>query len=248
VYSTIWSKPSSLIRITDMRVIRLALLLAVPAVLSAQKRAITFDDFINLPVVSDPQLSPAGGWVAYTVTTPSLKENRGIARIWLANLTTGETRQLTQGPGSDRSPRWSPDGKTLAFISSRQGGPQIWVLGLAGGEARKVTSIEDGVGEIYWKPDGGGLLAVVDVKGRPNRDRPAQWRLPDGRPHLDRVVLSALGRFRAGRRQHVFVVDLASGGHRPHAGGSRRADHRHRWRRRRRDRPRRQGDRRRDAW
>jgi dipeptidyl aminopeptidase/acylaminoacyl peptidase len=196
-----------------MRVIRLALLLAVPAVLSAQKRAITFDDFINLPVVSDPQLSPAGGWVAYTVTTPSLKENRGIARIWLANLTTGETRQLTQGPGSDRSPRWSPDGKTLAFISSRQGGPQIWVLGLAGGEARKVTSIEDGVGEIYWKPDGGGLLAVVDVKwpaeqeiDRRNGDYPTDARI------WTELFYRHWDDFRAGRRQHVFVVDLASGG------------------------------------
>jgi len=195
-----------------MRIVRLALLLAGPAALSAQKRAITFDDFINLPVVSDPQLSPAGGWVAYTVTTPSLKENRGIARVWLANLTTGETRQLTQGPASDRSPRWSPDGKTLAFISSRQGGPQIWVLALAGGEARKVTSIEDGVGEIYWEPDGGGLLAVVDVKwpaeqeiDRRNGDYPTDARI------WTELFYRHWDDFRAGHRQHVFAVDLASG-------------------------------------
>ena len=113
----------------------------------AQKRAITFDDYIALPVGRDPQLSPDGKWVAYTVTTHSLKDNRGIARVWLADVATGQTRQLTQGPGSDRQPRWSPDGETLAFVSTRQGGPQIWVLPLAGGEARKVTSLDDGVFE-----------------------------------------------------------------------------------------------------
>src|SRR5512135_3772541 len=111
-----------------MRMLRLV---ALPALLSSlvprpglaqAKHPITFDDFIGLPVVSDPQLSPDGKWVVYTVTTPSLKDNRGVARLWLADVATGQTRQITQGPGSDRSPRWSPDGKTIAFISSRQGG------------------------------------------------------------------------------------------------------------------------------
>ena len=93
--------------------------------LSAQKRAMTFEDFIAMKVVSDPQLSPDGKWVAYAVTEYSLKENRGTGRIWLAELATGQTRRLTEGPGSDRQPRWSPDGTTLAFVSTRQNGPQI---------------------------------------------------------------------------------------------------------------------------
>jgi len=195
-----------------MRLSRLLLLLLVPASLAAQKRAITFEDFIKLPVVSDPQLSPDGQWVAYTVSTPSLAENRGIARVWLASAATGEARQLTQGPGSDRSPRWSPDGRTLAFISSRQSGPQIWLLSPAGGEARKLTSIPDGVGEIYWRPDGSGLLTVVDVKwptdqeiDRRNGDYPTDARIWTG------LFWRHWDDFRAGHRQHVFSVDLASG-------------------------------------
>jgi len=76
--------------------------------LAAQKRAITFDDYIALKAVSDPQLSPDGRWVAYTVTDYSLKDNRGTARVWLAEVATGQTRRLTEGPGSDRQPRWSP--------------------------------------------------------------------------------------------------------------------------------------------
>ena len=111
----------------------------VPRPLPAQRRAIAFEDFIALKGVSDPQLSPDGKWVAYTVGTASLQENRGISRIWVAEAATGggRSRQLTGGPGSDRQPRWSPDGKTLAFISTREGGPQIWLLPIGGGDARK---------------------------------------------------------------------------------------------------------------
>src|SRR3989454_11387098 len=115
-----------------------------PLPVVAQKRAITFDDYIALKSVGDPQLSPDGKWVAYTVTEQSLKDNRGTTRIWLADVATGQSRELTAGPGSDRQPRWAPDGKTLAFVSTRQHGGQLWVLSLAGGEARQVTTLPHG--------------------------------------------------------------------------------------------------------
>src|SRR5512144_2095963 len=201
-----------------MRMLRLVALLTLPASLfplaafAQQKHPITFDAFSGLPVVSDPQLTPDGKWVAYTVTTPSLKDNRGFGRIWLAEVATGRTRQLTQGPGLDFSPRWSPDGQTLAFISTRQGGPQIWVLGMTGGEARKVTALDDGVGELYWKPDGRGFLAVVDVKwpaeqeiDRRNGEYPTEARL------WTELMWRHWGEFRAGHRRHVFAVALATG-------------------------------------
>src|SRR2546421_6259747 len=73
--------------------------------LSAQKRAITIDDYLALKSVGNPQLSPDGKWVAYTVTEQSLKDNRGIARIWLADVASGAVRQLTAGPPSGREPR-----------------------------------------------------------------------------------------------------------------------------------------------
>src|SRR5213592_32543 len=86
-----------------MRLGILLLLLSPP--LLAQKRAITFDDYIALESVSDPQLSPDGKWVAYTVSTPSLQDNHNVARVWVAEVATGKSRQLTGGPGSDRQPR-----------------------------------------------------------------------------------------------------------------------------------------------
>jgi dipeptidyl aminopeptidase/acylaminoacyl peptidase len=183
-----------------------------PAPVAAQKRAMSFEDFIALKTVGDPQLSPDGKWVAYTVTTSSLQDNRGSARIWLADAGSGQSRQVTQGPGSDRSPRWSPDGQTLAFISSRQGGPQVWVLSLAGGEARRVSNLPEGAGELYWLPDGKGFLVVSDIKwpadqeiDRRNGDYPTDARL------WTSLMWRHWDDWRAGRRQHVFRVDLATG-------------------------------------
>src|SRR5256714_7913488 len=107
------------------------LLLLVSTPLLAQKRAITFDDYIALKAVSDPQLSPDGKWVAYTVSTPSLEDNRNVSRVWIAEVATGKSRELTGGAGSDRQPRWSPNGKTLAFISTRDSSAQVSVLPIA---------------------------------------------------------------------------------------------------------------------
>src|SRR5436305_5392759 len=156
-------------------------------VLSAQKRAITIDDYLALKSVDNPQLSPDGKWVAYTVTEQSLKDNRGIARIWRADVSSGQVRQLTAGPGSDRQPRWSPDGRTLAFVSTRESGAQLWVLPIAGGEARRVTSLADGVFDPLWLPDGTGLLVTSDIKwpaqqeiDRRNDDFPTDARLRTG--------------------------------------------------------------------
>src|SRR5256885_15362436 len=140
-------------------------------VLSSQQRAMTVDDYLALPSVGDPQLSPDGKWVAYTVTHSSLKENRGTTRIWLADVASGTSRQLTAGPGSDRQPRWSPDGRTLAFVSTRESGAQLWLLsvGAEGGEALRVSSVAGGVSDPVWLPHGTCVLVPRDVKCAPYR-------------------------------------------------------------------------------
>jgi len=190
----------------------LACLVLSPSLLTAQKRAIGFEDFIALKSVSDPQLSPDGKWVAYTVTTPSLQDNRGISRVWVAEAATGRSRQLTGGPGSDRQPRWSPDGKTLAFISTREGGAQVWLLPIGGGDARKLSSLPDGASDPIWLPDGSGLLVVSDIKwpvdqeiDRRNGAFPTDARIWTG------LLWRHWDDFRAGKRQHLFRVDVATG-------------------------------------
>jgi len=183
-----------------------------PSFALAQKRAITFNDYIALKGVSDPQLSPDGKWVAYTVSTPSLQDNRNVARLWVAEVATGRSRQLTGGPGSDRQPRWSPDGKTLAFISTREGGAQVWLLPIAGGDARKVSSLADGASDPVWLPDGSGVLVVSDIKWPENQEidqrngaYPTEARIWTG------LMWRHWDDFRAGKRQHLFRVDVATG-------------------------------------
>src|SRR5213596_2369611 len=193
-----------------MRLGILLLLLSPP--LLAQKRAITFEDYIALKAVSDPQLSPDGKWVAYTVSTPSLQDNRNVPRVWVVEVVTGRSRQLTNGPGSDRQPRWSPDGKTLAFISTREGGAQVWLLPIAGGDAHKVSSLADGASDPVWLPDGSGLLVVSDIKWPANQEIDQR---NGAYPTEARIWTDMLWRhwddFRAGKRQHLFRVDVATG-------------------------------------
>jgi dipeptidyl aminopeptidase/acylaminoacyl peptidase len=187
----------------------------VPRPAGAQQRALTVDDYLALPVVGDPQLAPDGKWVAYTVTHYSLKENRGTTRIWLADVAAGTTRQLTAGPGSDRQPRWSPDGRTLAFVSTRESGPQLWVLpvGGTGGEARRVSSLADGVSDPVWLPDGTGVFVTSDIKWPPS-DQEIDRRNGEY-PTEARIWTELMWRhwddWRAGKRQHVFLVSVADG-------------------------------------
>ena len=184
----------------------------IPTVVAAQKRAITFEDYIALKSVSDPQLSPDGKWVAYTVSTPSLQDNRNVSRVWVVEVATGSARALTGGPGSDRQPRWSPDGKTLAFISTREGGAQVWLLPIAGGDARKVSSLADGASDPVWLPDGSALLVVSDIKWPEHQEIDQR----NGEYSTEARIWTGLmwrhwDDFRAGKRQHLFRVDVATG-------------------------------------
>src|SRR6266700_1245659 len=188
------------------------LLLAPTRGLPAQRRALTVDDYLGLAGVGDPQVSPDGQWVAYTLNTISLEQNHGTSRIWLAETATGRTHELSQGAGSDRAPRWSPDGRTLAFLSGREEGPQIWVTPAAAWAPKRVSHLPDGVGEYYWMPGGGGFLAVSDVKwpadqeiDRRNGAYPTEAKIWTG------LMYRHFDEWRVGQRQHLFSVDLASG-------------------------------------
>ncbi len=141
----------------------LALALAATSV-SAEERPYTPMDIHQLKSVSDPRLSPDGTLVTYVVTTTDITGNRKNADLWLIPAAGGDARQLTHHQASDTAPRWSPDGQTLAFLSSRHGGkPQVHLLPLDGGEAKRITNVQGGVGHPWWAPDGGSLLFTAKV-------------------------------------------------------------------------------------
>src|SRR5579883_2261500 len=114
-----------------MRKIGLAgLVLAVAALAQAPRRGVTAEDYLAFEQAGDPQISPDGQSVAYTVTTIDQKANRRFSRIWMiSDWRSPEPRAFTGEMASSASPRWSPDGTRLAFLSARDGGKvQIWVM------------------------------------------------------------------------------------------------------------------------
>src|ERR1700687_1036977 len=142
-----------------------ALLLGAGLAVSAQEAAkhpITFDEMIKLHRVSEPQISPDGKWVAYTVATPDMDANRNASNIWMVPTTGGSATQLTQS-GHDSSPVWPPNGKTLAFLSSRGGESQVYLLSMEGGEAHALTKLSSGADMVKWSPDGKTIAFTSSV-------------------------------------------------------------------------------------
>ncbi len=128
------------------------LALAIPV--AAQKRRITEKDLLKFKWVADPQISPDGRRVAYVLVEVNQKEDRYDTSIWLLDTAGGAPRRITAGP-RDGAPRWSPDGRTLAFTRSTGSDPQqIYLLSLEGGEGRKLTDLPRGTGAAVWSPDG----------------------------------------------------------------------------------------------
>jgi dipeptidyl aminopeptidase/acylaminoacyl peptidase len=141
-----------------------ALSLAAPAF--AQKRGLRADDVYNIRDVRDPQRSPDGKWVAFVVSRAIKDTDKNDSDVWMASWDGTQELQLTSTPDDESAPRWSPDNKYLAFLSSRQGAKakQVWLLNRAGGEAVKVTDVKGGVSDYAWSPDGKRLVLVVNEK------------------------------------------------------------------------------------
>ena len=127
-------------------------------------RPITIDDYFAIKAVHDPQLSPDGKWVAYAVDTASLKTDKNETRIWMVPTTGGDAIPLTAEGVSCTHPRWSPDNKSLAFLSDRKGGhgkTQVWLLSRQGGEAQRLTDTMPNVEDFAWSPDSRRLVLVL---------------------------------------------------------------------------------------
>src|SRR6266478_1569759 len=192
-------------------------LLGFATIASAQERRFTIDELLKVRRVSDPQVSPKGNLVAFTITDMDRAANKGTTQIYLVPLNGGEVRQLTNDEHSSATPRWSPDGEKLAFVSARDGEDQIWTIDVSSGALKKITSISTGAGDPVWSPDGNWLAFVSDVYpecpsdacNKKRADEKAQSKV---KAHVATHLLYRHWKsWKDGMRSHVFVVS-ANGG------------------------------------
>jgi dipeptidyl aminopeptidase/acylaminoacyl peptidase len=207
-----------------------AVVLAVAEALAAaepvKKRPMVVEDLFKFQRVGDPQVSPDGTQVVYQVTTVSLEKNNSSTALWLAATDgTGASRPLTNPNGKkDTHPRWSPDGKSILFESTRGGTGQLYVLKLGGGEAQPVTKISTGAGTGLWSPDGKHVAFVSTIRPEfselPFADSDAKNAAADKAAEENPVKAKTFTRlfFRhwdsyvEDKRQHLFVIDATKTG------------------------------------
>ncbi len=198
------------------------------------RRGITPSDYYSVETAGDPHISPDGKLVAYTVTTIDRKQNRKITQIWMAALDRSREPWAFTDAESATSPRWSPDGHALAFISARHDPrsgalqkAQIYLLSMSGGEARRITDLKNGVTALEWSPDGQKIACVAKIgpsdsvpPGKPRsdvRDYTAAEYKVDGKGFYD------------DRRDHIWVVDVAKAATTQITFGDQRNDSTPRW-------------------
>jgi dipeptidyl aminopeptidase/acylaminoacyl peptidase len=188
----------------------------------AKRRAMTPDDFWRLRLLTEMRLSPDGRRVAYTLETADREQNERRSAIWLLDIESGASRQLTSGTSRDHSPRWSPDGYQLAFLSTRGGDEtQIWVMPVDGGEPRRLTNLRHGASELFWSADGNWIGFEVGVRpdepisaprGQTAEERERARKDEEERPRvISRQIYRWDGKGYLDGRTHLFRVPLDGG-------------------------------------
>ncbi len=165
------------------------------SVLSAQDMdKPTIDDILSVKTMGDLQLSPDRRQLAFRLTTPLLDENRYQRDIYVMEVASGNVRQMTTNDASDYGPVWSPDGKSIVFISTRQNGAQLWKLNMDGGEAQQLTDLPQGAGHPVFSRDGGKIaFLATEMEYFPPQDQEVYTALED-----------------RGSYNRIWVLDLAT--------------------------------------
>ena len=206
----------------SLRLLFVLLIATTSVVAQTARHPLKLDDLARFRNVSDPQISPDGQWIAYTVSTIDTREDKSNTHIWLASYDGKSDRQITFSNESEGSPRWSPDGKFLSFTSSRPGkqgvrGSQVWLLDRSGGEAYQLTELKGRLQGYEWAPDSKRFALVI---GDPDPDAPDPTATPAlGTPPkppkpivIDRYRYKqdVQGYLLSGRHTYIYLYDIAT--------------------------------------
>ena len=164
------------------------------------------DDVLRIRDVREPQISPDGAWVAYTVSTSDTAEDRNKSAVWMASWDGTRNVRLTTSKPGENTPRWSPDGRWLGFLSSREDEhSQLWLLDRQGGEGRKATTLPSDVDDYVWAPDGKRVALVAEDPDTAKPKTPAPIVID--RFQFKQDEAGYLGK----QHRHVYLLDVESG-------------------------------------
>src|SRR5262245_3546314 len=208
---------------TAARILLFALIVATARSAQTARHPLRLDDLARFRNIGDPQISPDGQWIAYTVSTIDTKEDKSSTHILMVGYDGKNDRQITFSNDGEGSPRWSPDGKFLSFTSSRSSGKpgvrgsQLWLLDRSGGEAFQLTELKGRLQGYEWSPDAKRLALVV---GDPDPDAPDPSASPvPGTPPkppkpivIDRYKYKqdVQGYLLSGRHSYIYLYDIAT--------------------------------------
>jgi dipeptidyl aminopeptidase/acylaminoacyl peptidase len=185
-----------------------------------ERRTLVVDDLNAVKHVSAPQISPDGDWVAYAITEIDAKADTSRSDLWMTRWDDSKTVQLTATPQSEHSPRWSPDGKRLAFLSTGSDPEtvdQLWLIDPSGGDPERVTNLANGVSDFDWAPDSRRLVLISGVAPEGSGAEPTPGPIVIDRMLFKRDGYGYLGKARS--RLHLLdlkdgsVVQLTDGPH-----------------------------------
>ena len=184
------------------------------------RQAHPFDvhDLWAMDRISEPQVSPDGGWIVFGISSLDEAANRRRSDLWIVRPDGSDLRPLTTHPASEFNARWAPDGSGVYFLSTRSGNSQVWWIPVSGGEARQVTDLPLSVGSMAVSPDGGHLAVSLevfpecpDLKCTVDRMAGVESKVASGVLY-DQLFIRHWDTWEDGRRSHVFVLPAKGGG------------------------------------